>query len=591
MADPKRVDAGNGIGNIAELLGLLGGQKGTTTVQGDTGALNSVIGQIQATDPAALLQSIFSQAGGQIPGLTAARSNAVGARTGGNSVSGTAVDKLLQDTVLKAQQQLMSQKLQQQALQVQAGTAIAGANKTQQTQQGTNLGKAGTILGALSAGQKLLGSPLGQQVVQKGKGLFDQLTGGGGTGAADLSSSAATDFGSNFAPVSYENSFDSSAIDPTSWGDVGSLFGGGLSDLGSGFSDVSFDSTDLTPPDPSDLFGFANGGLVGRDEKQSARAQPTKRTQAQAKQKAAPQMMMPQMAGYANGGVVKSGGGRRSSAPTYNPLAPTPSSAVQSPGDVLNPQRMQQQLMGELNPGSGVANNDGQGNVGLTLGNVAATLGMAGLMATNPAMAVAAMMDNMVNEQATNTGVASPVGTHGFAGLMGLATANPVGIAKGLMGLMGGESTGTAASDGGFSMGIGDGVGAENGGFGTGFGIGVGNGMGEGFGADSGVGDGPSSSTGDNGDNGDSGDSGDGGEGGYASGGKVTGPGTGTSDSIQAQLSTGEYVIPADVVQKLGVSFFDHLRDHFHSPAAPADWKMNAPEDSDSKNGVDDADE
>jgi len=50
--------------------------------------------------------------------------------------------------------------------------------------------------------------------------------------------------------------------------------------------------------------------------------------------------------------------------------------------------------------------------------------------------------------------------------------------------------------------------------------------------------------------------------------GRVRGPGTTTSDSIPAMLSKGEYVIPADVVQKKGVEFFDKLLDRYHTPAA-----------------------
>lgn len=46
---------------------------------------------------------------------------------------------------------------------------------------------------------------------------------------------------------------------------------------------------------------------------------------------------------------------------------------------------------------------------------------------------------------------------------------------------------------------------------------------------------------------------------GHATGGYITGPGTGTSDSIIARLSNGEYVIPANVVANLGVGFFDQL--------------------------------
>ncbi len=45
-----------------------------------------------------------------------------------------------------------------------------------------------------------------------------------------------------------------------------------------------------------------------------------------------------------------------------------------------------------------------------------------------------------------------------------------------------------------------------------------------------------------------------------ASGGLVTGRGSGTSDSIAAMLSNGEYVIPAKAVRKFGVGFFDQIR-------------------------------
>lgn len=45
----------------------------------------------------------------------------------------------------------------------------------------------------------------------------------------------------------------------------------------------------------------------------------------------------------------------------------------------------------------------------------------------------------------------------------------------------------------------------------------------------------------------------------WEEGGHITGPGTGTSDSIPARLSNGEYVIKASVVKKLGKAFFDHI--------------------------------
>lgn len=48
----------------------------------------------------------------------------------------------------------------------------------------------------------------------------------------------------------------------------------------------------------------------------------------------------------------------------------------------------------------------------------------------------------------------------------------------------------------------------------------------------------------------------------------VSGPGTQTSDSIPARLSDGEYVLPADTVQAVGVGKLDALRDATHTPAS-----------------------
>lgn len=63
----------------------------------------------------------------------------------------------------------------------------------------------------------------------------------------------------------------------------------------------------------------------------------------------------------------------------------------------------------------------------------------------------------------------------------------------------------------------------------------------------------------------------------FADGGQVTGPGTGTSDSIPAintsnglpaRISNGEYVIPRDVVLAKGTEFFDKLLMQYHVPVA-----------------------
>ena len=60
------------------------------------------------------------------------------------------------------------------------------------------------------------------------------------------------------------------------------------------------------------------------------------------------------------------------------------------------------------------------------------------------------------------------------------------------------------------------------------------------------------------------------------SGGEVEGVGTGTSDSINTDLSDGEFVIPADVVRAKGEEFFNRLIDQYHTPVNrpnPGDMK------------------
>lgn len=52
----------------------------------------------------------------------------------------------------------------------------------------------------------------------------------------------------------------------------------------------------------------------------------------------------------------------------------------------------------------------------------------------------------------------------------------------------------------------------------------------------------------------------------YAKGGMVNGPGTGTSDSVPAMLSKGEFVMPADSVRKIGAEALMALKDATHTP-------------------------
>jgi hypothetical protein len=57
---------------------------------------------------------------------------------------------------------------------------------------------------------------------------------------------------------------------------------------------------------------------------------------------------------------------------------------------------------------------------------------------------------------------------------------------------------------------------------------------------------------------------------GFPSGGRVRGAGTGTSDSILARVSNGEYVIPARRVQQYGVPMLDAMRAGTLATARPA---------------------
>jgi len=50
------------------------------------------------------------------------------------------------------------------------------------------------------------------------------------------------------------------------------------------------------------------------------------------------------------------------------------------------------------------------------------------------------------------------------------------------------------------------------------------------------------------------------------SGGRVKGPGSGTSDSVPAMLSHGEYVMPADTVRKVGAGKLDAIKNATHNP-------------------------
>jgi hypothetical protein len=268
---PEKVAAPtNGLQNITDLLALLGGTKTSTTTTGDTGALNNSIVALQNMDPAAQLQAIFQQAAGQIPGISAARANAVGARTGGNSPLATSLDKLAQDVALKGQQQIAEQQLKNQQLQIQAGSQIATSNKSSNQQSGTNLQKAGQLLAIAGGAGKFFDTNIGKQITGKAKSIWDSVTGSDSI-ASPLSSNGPTDPFDVFSGTGM--GIQSAAAPITDFAaptaDAFDVFSGfdpsGALDIG-GAAIPPVDDVAI------DLFGgFKNGGLVGRDNKNRKR--------------------------------------------------------------------------------------------------------------------------------------------------------------------------------------------------------------------------------------------------------------------------------------------------------------------------------
>lgn len=162
---------------------LFGGAT-TTTNPGNIAPLQQVLAGLQGQDFNALLQSVFQQAGGQIPGLQAAYGNAMGARSGGNSAVQAALNELLKQTALAGQQQIAQQQAQNFQTQGQAAANIAQATRGTQTTQGADLGSIAKNLLLLQGLSMLTGkggplSGLGDKVGEIGKavgGLFTSPT-------------------------------------------------------------------------------------------------------------------------------------------------------------------------------------------------------------------------------------------------------------------------------------------------------------------------------------------------------------------------------------------------------------------------------
>lgn len=574
------VQAPSSLGALPELIKRLGGTK-TTSNPGDTTALQQTMAGLQGQDYTAMLQAIFNKAGGQIPGLQTGLANAMGARSGGNSAVAATLQKLMADTAVNAQDQIA--KLQAQNFQTQAnvGGNIAQATKGTKQTESANLGGAAQNLAILAALKQLGVSDL----LKKG---FDSTP-----EAQDMSGFNVQTPMPTYAPtqdLSSNNAFTQSLFtDPNTTfnfsSDIGNQVGGDVS----GLFDFSQPSVDVMPQELGNDYSYTPDPLENPD--------------------------MPLE--LADGGVVKAGGSRRSSNPTVDLPKAGGTAVIQAPlvpvGDFIIPMPDNSGMNANPNTGSGkgeVGFNEGMasgpgiskgtaskigavnalsgitggpsvpglggllglasakdakealGVVGTTAANIAAPgLGSAIGFGLNPSVASAINVASSLNPAtAIANGVAGLFGTSIGAQLMGTPQAiDPMGnvtkeATSGLFGSPVAEVS--AVSPPGQVTTTDLGMLGDSGGNNNGF---------DGFGDR-----GPGGSSGDT----SASDAGAGPGGpGEANGGPIDGPGTGTSDSIPANLSDGEFVMSADVVAALGEDFFNQLQAAFHTPVKQAKAK------------------
>lgn len=196
--------AGGGISEITELVKLLTGTQSSSTQTGDTGALSSIIAELGANSPAqqqAVLQSIFQQAAGKIPGIMGNTYNATGSRVAPGQMTPQLQD-LMSQVTLAAQQQMAAQSLQNSQQRIAAAQTIAGANRSAITREATGgtkfLQDAGKLLATADVAKKLTGFDAVAKVKSGAKSLFDMATadsGAAGTSGLQLVSGDPGSFG------------------------------------------------------------------------------------------------------------------------------------------------------------------------------------------------------------------------------------------------------------------------------------------------------------------------------------------------------------------------------------------------------------
>lgn len=670
MAGEKVTTSADPMATINAMLTTLGGTK-TTTSPGNTAALERVIADMRGQDPAAMLQSIFQQAGAQIPGIQSALGRSVGARTNRNSAVNAALQKLLSQTTITAQDQLVKQQLAQLQAQVPAAQAIAQATQGTTKTTGTDIGEASknlAILQLLSKSGILEKLGLGEAAKSMTGAAPTQAAGPMQTAAAPAVAAPAQMTG-EMAPTQFPDllmaasqgqaiapDFTTGAVSTpvTSQPSLDVFDLGSVTDMGPPqtapvfYGDVIPGLEEYVLPTTEIYDNYADGGLIGRDGKK-AEMEPEDESEDLAEVKdqvkfdagftanafmdefrklLGDSLGKPQ--NYADGGVISAAGSRRSSNPTITPVAPVGTSAAT--GNSLsaltaalgmptvassNANKVSKPQTGST-PGAGMAVTEGggQGNTtgsfgtstgsfspldastrsavqtaaqlnalsGLTGGASIPGLGLAAGLISAPTVADAAKVGLTAAGNAITPGLGSLAG---FAmnpslasGINALSALNPAtAIANIGLSLTGNATLGEiaqniadkanpnnpmsptqtqAAAD--FNAGLIGGLVSPSTGL-QGSGL-----TGQtGLYGDAAVDFGGTSSSGGGMTGADAVGSGSG----YmADGGKIKGPGTGISDSIKINASKGEYMMSKDVVDTLGVEFFDALQAAFHTPAA-----------------------
>lgn len=196
----EKLPTGGGLTDVINLANLIGGQRTnqtTTLSPADISGLQALQTELQGADYTALLESIFNQARGAVPGISAGYGRTMG-RTYGNAQMQAALAELLKQTTLTAQKQIAEQRNQNQQIQANVAANIANATRgTTQTTTGKTANPLGTPVGALLLLQTL--NSLGKDAQGQGnildlpKKLLGGVTGalgglgaGGGVAAAPM---------------------------------------------------------------------------------------------------------------------------------------------------------------------------------------------------------------------------------------------------------------------------------------------------------------------------------------------------------------------------------------------------------------------